>query len=140
MLDKERVLAKIDELESYKKEIEEIYPKDYGEYKSSKEKKRSIERLLHISIECIIDICSIITAGMRLGLPTKEEDLFEKLKDAKVISDNLAKELKELRAFRNILVHRYGYVDDELVYTTLKQRINIFTEFKKEILKFIEKK
>jgi len=79
MLDKERILSKLDELDSYLTEIEEIMPRNYEEYANSIEKKRACERLLHISIECVIDICTLIVKGLRLGLPSSEEDLFEKL-------------------------------------------------------------
>lgn len=40
MLDRERVLAKIDELEGYLKELKAIVPTDYNEYLSSVEKRR----------------------------------------------------------------------------------------------------
>lgn len=51
MLDKDRILAKLDELESYIIELESTMPEDYEEYIDDIEKKRSCERLLHISIE-----------------------------------------------------------------------------------------
>ncbi|MFQ6062392.1 MAG: DUF86 domain-containing protein, partial [Methanosarcinales archaeon] len=102
-MDKERVLGKIDELESYLKELNQIMPMSFREYKNI-EKKRSCERLLHISIECVLDICSIIVSELRLGLPTIEDDLFEKLKDEKVISEDMATKLKSMKSFRNILV------------------------------------
>lgn len=86
MLDKNRVLSKLDELDSYTSELESVMPKSYEEYVNSIEKKRSCERLLHILIECVIDICALMVKGLRLGLPAEEEDLFEKLEKKKIIS------------------------------------------------------
>lgn len=52
MLDRERILAKIDVLDGYLKELREILPASFGEYKKI-EKRRACERLLQVSIECI---------------------------------------------------------------------------------------
>ncbi len=60
MLDKDRILSKLDELDSYLVELESVMPKNYEEYVSSIEKKRSCERLLHILIECTIDVCMLM--------------------------------------------------------------------------------
>ena len=55
MLDKKRILQKIDELDRYLEELNQIKPASFNEYKNSIEKKRSCERLLQISIESVID-------------------------------------------------------------------------------------
>jgi len=137
MLDKERILSKLDELDSYLTEIEEIMPKNYEKYENSIEKKRACERLLHISIECVIDICTLIVKGLRLGLPSSEEDLFEKLEKKNIITKEMKDKLKTMRGFRNILVHKYGEVDDEIVFNTLRN-INDFRKFRKEVISFLE--
>lgn len=138
MLDKNRVLSKLDELDSYISELESVMPKSYEEYVNSIEKKRSCERLLHILIECVIDICALMVKGLRLGLPAEEEDLFEKLEKGKIISREMKGKLKSMRGFRNILVHRYAEVDDELVFENLGS-VNDFKEFRKEIGSFLRK-
>jgi len=139
VLDKERILAKIDETDSYLNELEAISPEDYEEYLNI-EKKRACERLLQISIECVIDICSLFVAGLRLGLPAEEDDLFEKLRDADLITERMKEKLKRMKSFRNILVHRYGHVDDALVYKFLKNNTSDFEAFKSDILEKIAKK
>ena len=137
MLDKNRILSKLDELNSYLVELEEVMPKNYEEYVNSIEKKRSCERLLHISVECVIDVCSLMVKGLRLGLPSGEEDLFERLERKKIISGRMKEKLKLMRGFRNVLVHRYGEVDDELVFENLKS-IEDFKDFSKEITSFLK--
>ena len=114
-LDKERILAKIDELDSYLKEIKGIAPGSFEEYQKI-EKKRACERLLQVSIEVVIDICNLLVSGLRLGLPAEEDDLFSKLLIAHIISKEMREKLSEMKGFRNILVHEYAHVDDELVY------------------------
>ena len=138
MLDKNRILSKLDELDSYLTELEDVMPKNYEEYINSIEKKRSCERLLHIMIECTIDVCNLMVKGLRLGLPAEEEDLFEKIEKKKIISKKMKEKLKLMRGFRNILVHRYADVDDQLVFENLKN-INDFREFRKQIISFLKK-
>jgi len=132
MLDKSRILSKLDELDMYLNELQSIMPTSYKEYASSIEKKRACERLLHILIECTIDICTLIVKGLRLGLPAEEEDVFEKLRGKEIISKQIQRKLKTMRGFRNILVHRYSGIDDRLVFENLK-KTNDFKDFRKEI-------
>jgi uncharacterized protein YutE (UPF0331/DUF86 family) len=136
LLDKERVLSKIDELEGYLRELEQVKPADLEEYKKI-EKKRSSERLLQLSIECMIDICALMVTGLRLGLPSEEDDLFERLEQADIISPLMRETLRKMKAFRNILVHEYGRIDDQLVYELLQNKLNDFDKFKCEILEGI---
>lgn len=135
MLDKERILAKIDELDTYLNELTQIIPAAFEEYKQI-EKKRACERLLQLCIECVIDVCRLFVSGLRLGLPSEENDLFDKMLKKKILSKEMNSLLKEMRGFRNILVHEYAAVDDELVFKTMKEKLDDFRKFKKEVLDF----
>jgi len=137
LLDRDRLLAKIDVLEGYLKELREILPGSFEEYKKV-EKRRACERLLQVSIECVIDICGLIVIGLRLGLPAEEDDLFEKLEQAGIITSSRKESLKKMKGFRNILVHEYGHVDDSIVYEILQNNLNDFGAFKQEILQAIK--
>lgn len=136
MLDRERILAKIDELDGYLKELKQITPASFDEYKKI-EKRRACERLLQVSIESVIDICAMIVIGLRLGLPAEENDLFEKLEQAGIITISTKEIIKRMKAFRNILVHEYGRIDDNIVYEVVHNRLNDFEDFKREILQAI---
>ena len=50
MLDRERVLVKLDELDTYLAELRKILPASFKQYQAI-EKKRSCERLLQLCIE-----------------------------------------------------------------------------------------
>lgn len=116
MLDRERVLAKLDALHGYERELGVVLPASLNDYKASLEKRRATERLLQISVECVLDICGLLVAGLRLGLPAEEENLFDRLEQALVFSPDLVRTLRAMRRFRNILVHEYVAVDDEIVF------------------------
>jgi len=45
-----------------------------------------------------------------------------------------------MKGFRNILVYKYGVVDDELVFEMLSEKVEDFEKFKEEILSFLRAK
>jgi uncharacterized protein YutE (UPF0331/DUF86 family) len=137
MLDLERILAKIDVLDGYLRELRTIAPANFEEY-ATIEKRRACERLLQVSIECVIDISSLLVTGLRLGLPAEEDDLLEKLTQAGIISHSMRETLRRMKGFRNILVHEYGGIDDRIVYEVIQSRLDDFEAFKREILQALQ--
>ena len=135
-LDRERVLIKLDEMDGYMRELALIAPDSYKEYLRV-EKKRACERLLQLTIECMIDICHILVTGLRLGLPAEENDLFSKLTDEDIVSLDMGNTLREMKGFRNILVHEYAKVDDRLVYEAIRKRTDDFCRFTDAIRGYI---
>lgn len=133
MLDRKRILAKIDELDAYLDELITVAPANFKEYQRI-EKKRSCERLLQLSIECVIDVCKLFVSGLRLGLPSEENDLFGKMYKKNILSKQMNAVLIGMKGTRNILVHEYAAVDDELVFKAIKTKLKDFRKFKKEIL------
>jgi len=140
MVDRERILSKIAELRSYLEELKKIKPKSFEEYEQSGLNRRACERLLQISIECVLDVCDVIFSGLKLGVPASEEDIIEKLNRARVMTDKTTNKLKGMKRMRNVLVHRYPYVDDEKIFRSLTTEIKDFDVFIDEILNFLKKK
>jgi len=135
-MDKERILNKIDELDQYLNELDKIIPDNFKDYKEIKT-KAACERLLQISIEIVIDICSLISSELRLGLPSEEESIFDNLEKKGIINKNMRNILIKMKGFRNILVHRYGEIEDKYVFEFLNEDLGNFDKFKEEILNFI---
>lgn len=51
MLDRERALAKLDELEGYQRKLGAIVPPTYAEYLEKSVKRRGCERLLQVGLQ-----------------------------------------------------------------------------------------
>ena len=136
MVDRDRVLAKLDEVGGYLDELHSVTPRDLEEY-ARIEKKRSCERLLQLAVEATIDACAVLVSGLRLGLPGEENDLFEKLARRGVISEGMTETLRRMKGIRNLLVHEYGRIDDELVFETVRDRLADFGTFRREVLDFL---
>ena len=139
-MDRERILAKFDELEGYVGELRQVVPASFAEYMDKLEKRRACERLLQLSIQCMMDICALFVSGLRLGLPAEEDDIIEKLESAKIISPNLSGMLKTMKGFRNILVHEYGGIDNAIVYKMASTRIEDFEGFKAKMVQALQEK
>ena len=75
-MDRARLLSKLDEMRRYLDKIKEIAPDSLEEYEEDEVTRRAIERLLHISIEAVIDVSYLLVKELRLGLPTSEDTLF----------------------------------------------------------------
>lgn len=65
----------------------------------------------------------------QLGLPRDINDVFKKLQEHNIITSDMEEKLNEMRTLRNILVHRYDHIDNELVYENL-DTFEDFIEFK----------
>jgi Uncharacterized conserved protein, COG2445 len=139
VIDRERILGKVAELDSYLSELRQILPKSFDEYVRSIEKRRACERLLQIAVEAVIDICAMLVQGLRLGLPAEEDDVFEKLAQHGVLSQKMVETLRRMKGFRNILVHEYGRVDDRIVFDVAVNRLGDFEDFKREVLAALQK-
>ncbi len=136
MVDRDRVLAKLDEMHGYVEELRTIAPASLDDYRRVPVKRAS-ERLLQIAVECVIDVCQLLVSGLRLGLPGDEEDLFEKLEAAGVFPTETIQTLRRMKGCRNILVHEYGRVSDEIVFETIRSGVGDFEAFARAVRRAI---
>ncbi len=135
-MDEERILHKISELESYIIELNEIIPNSESEYISSIKDRRATERILQISIESVLDLCAIFIKEFKLGPPNDEDDMLKLLSDRIPMIDKIRK----MKGFRNLLVHKYGKVDDKIVFKIATQNISDFENFIDLIKKLLNNK
>ncbi len=81
----------------------------------------------------------MIVSSERLGLPKDEESIFDLMGENKILGEEMCEKAKEMKGFRNIQVHRYVHVDDELVYNDLKDRLADFYKFESEIRSYLKR-
>lgn len=139
-MDKQRILTLLDLLDGYIRDLEERLPRTLSEYNKNVEKQRFCERTLQLQIEVCIDVAYLLVRELKLGLPEKEESVFEKLEEKGIISGEIFEKLREMKKFRNVLIHRYKQINNSLVYQNAAGNKRDFLDFKKEILSFLKKK
>jgi len=74
-----------------------------------------------------------------MRVPESYAETFKVLAEANVIEEELSKRLMEMAKFRNRLVHIYWEVDDELIYSIIKEDINDVEEFLASYTRFLSK-
>lgn len=137
-MDIERIRDKLSELQSYLIELEEDIPDSMNEYLMQRVTKRACERTFQLACEDVLDICNLIIAGRGFMLPKDNRDAISKLTVNKIIPEKLSSRLQDMVSFRNLLVHRYGKVDDNRVYVHLKEETDDLYKFIEVIEDFIE--
>ena len=138
MVDKTLMLRKLTELEEHLNHLQEFRSINAQEYKESWKTQRIIERTLQIMIELSVDIANHIIGDQRYRVPTSYADTFKVLEEEKVLSSKISKTLQEMAKFRNIIVHGYDKIDETIVISILKNRLNDFILFRDAILNFIK--
>ncbi len=73
-----------------------------------------------------MDIFCIINSDLDLGIPDDDSSMIDNLYNNEIISFRIRNLMKNMKGFRNIIVHRYGKIDDGLAYTFIKDNINDF--------------
>ncbi|MEE8402408.1 MAG: DUF86 domain-containing protein [Candidatus Hydrothermarchaeaceae archaeon] len=133
------IRTKIKEIEENVKLVEENLPERIAEFIDLGLVKDGIYKRVEFAIEDVIDICAVLNSDFDLGIPSSEDDIIEHLVRGKVLGSEMGDIVKELKGFRNFLVHRYGKIDDEIAFENIKKGIEDFSKFIEEIESFLEK-
>lgn len=105
-------------------------------YKDSQAAKYS---LLEI-VEASIDIANHIIAVKAYRRAEKYSDMFRILREEGVLEEVLAQRLEDMARFRNMLVYRYGEVDDERVLEFIQHSLGDVVEYMRQIQRFVNEK
>ena len=122
----------------YAEELEMMLPSK-EDYLLDLVKRRACEKTVEVAIETLMDLAAMIVSAKKIGLPQDEENIFDLLDKKKILDNDLCKKAKEMKGFRNILIHRYADTDNELVYRNLKECIADFYEFEKQVKLYLKK-
>lgn len=134
-----RIDEKIKQIEIYFKELKTMVPKGLEEYKKDILRKAACERYFEKIVEAIEDLNFLIINYKKFEYPEEENEIFEVLRNNKIISDTLTKNLREAKRMRNFIAHQYGKIDDEQVYRAVRDELTRDSgEFIKSIKKIIK--
>ncbi len=141
VISKETVLTRLQKLELSLAKLRELAKLTKKEFLDEENyvPRDLADRNLQVAAECIFDIGGHIIAEDGLGTPNDYEDIIKILGANKVLSRRLARRLKGLGGFRNLLVHDYMGIDYGLIYARLKDSLSDFSNFIKEIHRYISK-
>ncbi len=106
--------------------VEENLPDNTKEFLGLGLVKEGIYKKIEFAIENILDICSIINSDLRLGVPEAEDDVIKHLELKNVFDKKVINLIIEMKKFRNILVRKYGEINDEKAYENIKDGLTDF--------------
>ena len=119
--------------------VQQHLPATAGEFRTLGLVKDGIYKRTEFAIENVFDICAIINTDLALGVPGDDEDILVHLLDKDLISRSMQEKIHLMRGFRNIVVHRYGTIDDTLAFQLLTGNIGDFSLFAAEIEKVLDR-
>jgi len=128
----ERINDKIGEIEGFVSDLAEMLPGSLEDYIANKEKRAACERYFEKIVEALTDLAFFIIKSNRMPNPKDDEGAFFILAQKGVITEELAKRLKQAKGMRNFISHEYGKVDDELVFEALSG------ELEKDTMEFLD--
>ncbi len=135
---KEIIRTKIKEIEESIRLVEEHLPDIFEEFSSMGLIKDGIYKRTEFAIEDVFDICAIINSDFELGIPGDDEEIVENLVKNEILSEEMKEKLSLMKGFRNIVVHKYGKIDDKLAFEILKEDIRDFYDFIGRIEEILE--
>ncbi|WP_246945698.1 type VII toxin-antitoxin system HepT family RNase toxin [Bacillus pinisoli] len=112
-------------------------------YKSNQEwttdlHKLSLERMVHLIIESILDVGNAMIDGFIMRDPGSYEDIIDILEDEKVVHAEQAKSLKRVIGFRKAIVQEYVSVDHTALIEVLNKELEAIQAFPTAIRTYLE--
>ena len=108
-------------------------------YQTDRRARRFVERTLHILIEACIDIAQHIISDNKFREPASYRDTFAVLVEEGVLHKEDLGKFENIASFRNLIVHYYERVDDEVVYGVFKGNLSDFDLFVGRVIEYLKK-
>lgn len=137
MVDRDIILRKVAELETYGAQLQEYSGITLETYRSDWKTQRIVERTLQMMIETCADIANHIVSDRGMRAPTSYADTFRVLSENKLIGDDLNVVMEKMAKFRNVVVHQYERVDAEIVVLILKKHLTDFERFRNAVVLYV---
>ena len=97
-----------------------------------------IERGIQICIECVIDISNILISVTDNDKPSTYRETMITLSQIVVIPEKFSKKLSKMVGFRNILVHDYTKIDEDMIIYILKNELEDFIKYMDYVDKWLK--
>lgn len=118
---KESLLKKIEKLKEYRHDLKEIKDITFEEYIQNKHLRYSVERLLFLICENILDFFDHILSSRHEVISDSYEDIIDNSYKSNLIDNSLYADLQGLGGFRNVLAHGYLELSDDEVFRNFQK-------------------
>jgi len=138
MVDEEVFVDKLRYCNQYTAELKQMRGLTRDAYENDLIRQRAVERTLMNLIQVCIDLARHIRSSERLSSSGTAKNEIEALGEADIISSAVQAKLEEAAGFRNILAHRYGDVDHDIVYDVLHDDLEWFERFQQQLAQWYQ--
>ncbi|MEE8179891.1 MAG: DUF86 domain-containing protein [bacterium] len=135
MLDSDVLEAKIDIIDRNLNFLKDYSGVSEAQFLESYKDVQAAKFSLLECIEACMDIANHIIASRRLRRPEGYAEAFEILGSEGIIDRKLADGLGDMARFRNLLVHRYGEVDNKRVLSIVQENLGDIESFLESVSK-----
>jgi len=138
MSDRDRICAKLERLYSYYAELKSLSSISREEYMANNIYRRAVERTMQLIVECATDINNML---LKINDKRGANDYFNSfidLAELSIIPIEFALKIAPSTGLRNILVHEYEIIDDEIVYQSVKTCLSCYLEYMDLINRYLK--
>lgn len=127
------IINKYESIQKCIKRIEEEYE---GNIQNLYDYRKLDQIVLNLQRACeiAIDIAMYIISNRKLGVPQTKKEAFIKLEENNLISKDISTNMQKMVGFRNIAIHDYKQIDEEILADVIENHLIDLTNFAKQIL------
>lgn len=137
---KPELAGKLADLKRHVKILEGYSKRTKKELESNITLRGAVERYMQVAIEIVIEIGEMIIAGECFRKPETYREVIEILGEQGVLEKGFAERFAPAAGFRNILIHRYGDIDIDELYSHLRNDIKDFDTFARQVADYAKGK
>lgn len=89
---------------------------------------------LQRACEAVLDLAVYIVSTRKLGLPQTKREAFILLEENNIIDSKMSKNMQGMVGFRNIAVHDYKEIDEEILKDVIENHLNDLLDFARILL------
>ena len=137
-IDKQYIEKKLENIKIYSQELEQVFVASETEIKRDFLKYRTLERLLQLLVDEMIDVNNHFIKRLDLKMPDDFQSTFLILANNNILPEDFADRLAPVVGLRNRLVHRYEEVNLNVFLEALKSQKDDFRNYVKHIEDFLQ--
>lgn len=138
IIDPQAVQALLQTLSEYTEDLRTYQQLSRDEVIADRNYQSMIRYALQTAIQCVIDIANHLLIGGDLEQPSASRSAILGLGRHDSLPRDFAQELAGMSGLRNVIVHRYMTVDDELIYQFLQKCVTDFETFSQYIVAYLQ--
>ncbi len=139
-MEREVIDEKFETIRKCIERIKEKTPENLKEFDKNIDAQDIVMLNLSRAIQAAMDIATHLLSTLEVPVPQTFKECFEVLAKKKIITSDLAEQLKKAVGFRNIATHEYKKIELRKIYTIAKKDILDLIKFMKAVDRWLIKK